>query len=158
MLVERFPLTELMSCNWRCSVHQTNILSFWKLQDIYSVNLTSAFMWQRRFNIFCKDSLISVNLPYILRSTVCKQMDQIWEKSHFQVKWCSLLKLNNFLCSTPSAGPKSLKNNLVLCSTCKQYFYSFDFKCNSSKADKKLESCFTVESAAVWKKDLSHDN
>lgn len=60
---------ELMSCNWRCLVHQTGILSFCELQDLYSANFTCVFMWQMGFHSCCEDFQISVNLHYFLRST-----------------------------------------------------------------------------------------
>jgi len=48
---------ELMSCNWRCLMHQTSILLFCELQDLF-------------FCIRCEDFQILVNRHYFLRSTV----------------------------------------------------------------------------------------
>lgn len=160
MLVERFPLTELMSCNWRCLVHQTSILSFCKLQDIYTVNLTCVFMWQRDFHICCKDFQISVNLHCFLKSTAEFSANK-WittERSSTSAQSdCSLLKLNNFHCSVPLAGPTTLKNKLMLCSSCIWSFHSFGFKCNSWRADKELDGCSIMGSGAGWKKGLSRN-
>lgn len=137
MLIERFPLTELMSCNWRCLVHQASILSFHKLQDIYTASLTCIFMLQRGFHDCWEDFHILVHLHYFIGSTAgvsSVQVDQIFREAALSREVSSLLKLNYLHCSAPSAGLISKMNK---CHTYIRCLYSADFECCS--LDKKLE-------------------
>lgn len=129
MLEERFPLTELMSCNWRCLLHQTSILSVCELQNIYAGNLTWVFIWKKGVSISTAKPL---HFWFILLfwSTV-----EFIANKGITLEYNDLRKFNIFHCSVPLTGPP--EKAYASYSTCIKSFYPFGFKCNSWKAQNK---------------------
>lgn len=136
MRVELFPLTEVMSSNWRCLVQQISGLSFAELQDmlnllhLYCIGSTTSVLKTVTFVVNCH------YFSWLTEGFGSNKWLRIERAGAFKWSDGNLIKLNNFYCSMPLADSGTLKNKLRQYSTCIRSFSTFAFKSNSQKGDK----------------------